>query len=394
MTPLFEVAEVLERGLGRDARDAAIRFVEPESGEVVALRPDITPQVARLAATRLGSAPAPIRLCYEGAVTRMSRGARHQRELLQAGVELIGAGSPEGDAECVALAAAALEVIAIPSSRLELGHVSLPRLVLDLLATDPARTALRQALASKDRHGIAALLAELSASGHPASAELARLATALPTLFGEPAEVLARARALPLPAAVRADLDLLEHVLARVAELSPGEIHQRITLDLGDSRGFEYYTGLRLAGYVPGGPDAILRGGRYDQLLGRYGRHAPAIGFAVDLEEAAEAQVHARVAIAAPATGTLIAAPAARQLEAARIAAALRAAGARAAIDLVCERSEDERRHYASESGFARVLSLGAGGGSLDGESVDEQLLGAARDGDAAALLEHMERSD
>src|SRR5882757_2028974 len=72
ITPMFECADVLERGLGHDARAAAIRFVEPGSGEVVALRPDITPQIARVVATRLADVEGPIRLCYEGAVTRLS----------------------------------------------------------------------------------------------------------------------------------------------------------------------------------------------------------------------------------------------------------------------------------------------------------------------------------
>src|SRR5207248_2771138 len=101
ITPVFECADVLERGLGGDARNTAIRFVEPMTGEVVALRPDITAQVARLVATRLAEHDGPVRLCYEGAVYRM--GGRladelGQREILQAGIELIDASEPAGDA--------------------------------------------------------------------------------------------------------------------------------------------------------------------------------------------------------------------------------------------------------------------------------------------------------
>ncbi|HUJ57574.1 MAG TPA: ATP phosphoribosyltransferase regulatory subunit, partial [Kofleriaceae bacterium] len=107
ITPMFEVADVLERGLGDGARAAAIRFVEPGSGEVVALRPDITPQIARIVATRLADVPGPLRLCYEGAVTRLA-GELGQREILQAGIELVDAPAPGGDAEVLAVAAAAL----------------------------------------------------------------------------------------------------------------------------------------------------------------------------------------------------------------------------------------------------------------------------------------------
>src|SRR4051794_20432403 len=95
VTPVFECADVLERGLGHDARAAAIRFVEPGTGEIVALRPDITPQVARLVATRLADLEGPIRLCYEGAVIRLA-GELGQREVLQAGDGPGGGPGPEG----------------------------------------------------------------------------------------------------------------------------------------------------------------------------------------------------------------------------------------------------------------------------------------------------------
>ena len=104
ITPAFEYEEVLALGLGDAARAATVRFVEPSSGEVVALRPDITPQIARLIATRYRDEPGPVRLCYEGTVVRLERGARGQRELMQAGVEVAGVPGPEGDADAIALA--------------------------------------------------------------------------------------------------------------------------------------------------------------------------------------------------------------------------------------------------------------------------------------------------
>ena len=113
-------------GSAHDARAAAIRFVEPGTGEVVALRPDITPQIARVVATRLAEVEGPIRLCYEGAV--IARGLRAassgQREILQAGIELIEAGEPAGDAEVLAVAAAALAAAQLPETRIDVGHVA------------------------------------------------------------------------------------------------------------------------------------------------------------------------------------------------------------------------------------------------------------------------------
>lgn len=272
ITPAFECADVLERGLGGD--QAAIRFVEPGTGEIVALRPDITPQIARVVATRMGEGPH--RLCYEGAVTRLVESG--QREILQAGIELIGA--PDGDAEVLAVAAAALAAAQLPEVRLDIGHVAPARHVLD--AAGDKREALTRALARKDRAGIRAL-------------SLGPLAEALATLWGPAGPTLEKAAALPWPTSVHAALSGLRAVIESFHALA-GDAAPPISIDLGDLRGFDYYTGVRFAGYATGAADAVLRGGRYDELLGRYGKPATATGFAIDLESVVQAQRAAGVA--------------------------------------------------------------------------------------------------
>jgi len=289
ITPVFECADVLERGLGDAARTAAIRFVEPGTGEIVALRPDITPQIARVVATRLADVEGPIRLCYEGAVTRLA-GERGQREILQAGIELIEAGEPDGDAEVLAVAAAVLAATQLPETRLDVGHVACARYVLGAAPDRETRDRLEAALARKDRKGLAA-----AARGLPGA--VASLAEALVGLWGPAVPTLARALALPWPAEVRAGLDRLAAALAVFAELADPPAPP-LTIDLGDVRGFDYYTGIRFAGYAGGAPEAVLRGGRYDQLIERYGRAARATGFAVDVEALAQAQ--RSVGVAAP----------------------------------------------------------------------------------------------
>ena len=346
ITPLFECADVLERGLGADAKAAAIRFVEPQTGEVVALRPDITPQVARLVATRLAEVGGPVRLCYEGAVARLTTGARGQREILQAGVELYGAGSPEGDAEAVSVAAAALATARLPEVRLEVGHVALARHALAAVDNEDQRGALTVALLRKDRAGVARAAAGLARP-------LRILLEALPGLYGEPRAVLGHARALRLPGAVRRAVDSVEEVLD-----SLDDVALPLVVDLGEVRGFDYYTGIRLAGYVPGAGDAVLAGGRYDELAARYGRPVRAIGFAIDVEALAEAQSAASVPMPARADGVLVAAPRARRREAGKLAAALRAAGARAAVDLGVLRGRRALLDYALKAGFSRVVEL------------------------------------
>jgi ATP phosphoribosyltransferase regulatory subunit len=279
ITPAFEYADVLARGLGDDARAAAIRFVEPATGEVVALRPDITPQVARLAASRLVDVGGPIRLCYEGSVLRLQPGARGQRELIQAGVELLDAPSPEGDAEVISLAASALNAAGIDDVVVDIGHVALAREALDGVDDPAARAELRGYIAKKDEGAVADAAAAL---GLPSGKR--KLLEALPSLWGDPEDTLARARALTLSAAAKAALFDLERALAIAAEGGS----ERFTVDLGEVRGFEYYTGLRFSAYVPGAPEAVLKGGRYDDLVARYGRPARATGFAIDVEAVAQ----------------------------------------------------------------------------------------------------------
>ena len=316
VTPVFECADVLERGLGHDARSSAIRFVEPGTGEIVALRPDITPQVARLVATRLAEVEGPIRLCYEGAVTRLA-GELGQRELLQAGIELIDAPEPDGDAEVLAVAAAALAAAELPQTHLDVGHVAPARHVLDAAPDREARARLAAALARKDRAGVRAAARALPA-------EVVPLAEALAVLWGPADATLERAAQLPWPDDVRAALARLGAVLAAVAELSDPPA-PALTIDLGDLRGFDYYTGVRFAGYAGGAPDAVLRGGRYDELIGRYGRAARATGFAIDLEAVAEAQRVVGLAAPPAALGVAV-----HGRGAARLARSLRARGLRA----------------------------------------------------------------
>jgi ATP phosphoribosyltransferase regulatory subunit len=322
ITPVFECADVLERGLGHGARAAAIRFVEPGTGEVVALRPDITPQVARLAATRLADQEGPIRLCYEGALYRLSGRLADelgQREILQAGIELIEAPSPEGDAEVLAVAAATLAAAQLPETRLDVGHVAPVRCVLGAARDDDHRDALAAALSRKDR-------ARLRACAKDLPPAIAPLAEVLGSLWGAADATLARARAMPWPAEVHTALGELAAVLAAFAELvdPPGAA---LTIDLGDVRGFDYYTGVRFAGYASGAPDAVLRGGRYDELIGRYGRPARATGFAIDLEALADAQRVIGVAAARPSRGFAV-----HGTRAAVVARALRSRGTRAVV--------------------------------------------------------------
>jgi ATP phosphoribosyltransferase regulatory subunit len=390
ITPMFEVADVLERGLGADARAAAIRFVEPGTGEVVALRPDITPQVARLAATRMRDARGPLRLCYEGAVTRLA-GAAGQREILQAGIELIDPTpaakkqdpSIAADAEVLAVAGAALGAAGLREVRLDVGHVAPVAHVL--AAAGDAAPRVRAALARKDRAAVAAIARALAWP-----AETGELAVALVGLWGAADDVLARARGLAWPAPVRAALDRVDAAIAGARALAAGARPVAITLDLGEVRGFDYYTGLRVAGYAAGAADAVLRGGRYDELLARYGAPARATGFAIDIEALAEAD-HDTATAPASAPGVLVAGG---DGQAPAIAAALRKKGARVAVDLA-PRTAGALRAYLAGSGYdvAVVIegraarAIAARGPRTGAAAISAKAIALAARGDGAPLM-------
>jgi len=376
ITPLFECADVLERGLGSDAKAAAIRFIEPTSGEVVALRPDITPQVARVAATRMADVGGPLRLCYEGSVARMGNGARGQREVMQTGVELIGARGPHADAELLALAAAAMETCRVPDRSLDVGHVVVARLAISDIADSAQSSEVQSCLRRKDRMGVSK-----AAIGLPSKQRA--LLEALPTLFGDPVDTLARARALSLPPNVRLALDELEQTIASAVEQSSdSELLRDLTLDLGDLRGFEYYTGMRVLAFVKGAGGPVLRGGRYDTLVQRYGRDASATGFAVDIEALAQAESASEVSSVDNETpGCLLVSDDAHRSLASQIVSTLREQGIRVAIENLDNWPLEDRgalQTYAERVGLPAVVLLDSeefqmlrGGKAASGRNLD-----------------------
>jgi ATP phosphoribosyltransferase regulatory subunit len=284
--PTLERLEVVERGLSRGALADVMKFVEPGSGEVVAIRPDITPQIARLYAARPDALPAPARLCYDGPVLRAREmRAGRPREVYQAGVELLGAGGPAADAEALVVLSRALERVGLRGAAIEVGHARFAAAILAAARLpNGARDDAWDALARKD----AAALAVISrrARGEPrARAALPELAT----LYGDGALARSRALAKAVPGATSA-LREVEAALRLAERRRAGPF----AVDLGEARGLGYYTGITFAAYAPGAGSTVAAGGRYDELLARFGRPGPAIGFAVDLEFATLALERAR----------------------------------------------------------------------------------------------------
>jgi ATP phosphoribosyltransferase regulatory subunit len=274
--PVFEYESVLERGLGALEPEEVLRFVEPETGEVVALRPDMTPQLARVVSTRLAQAEPPIRLSYQGSVLRRRRErARRHRQIFQAGIELIGRDGPDGDLEALEVACASARAVGLDDFVLDLGHASIAFALLE--GVEPVRQrAAVEALHLKDR----AELGRAAAAAGLGQREQAALG-ALGELHGG-REILKHAHSVL--GGTRAEQGL--HELSRVLdEVERRGLAPSVVVDLGETRNFAYYTGttFQLHAHGPGVP--IASGGRYDGLLGGFGRPLPAFGFAFGLDD-------------------------------------------------------------------------------------------------------------
>ena len=280
-TPTIEFQDAFARGAGPEGT-ATYKFLD-ESGSVLALRNDMTVPLARLVARRFASEPGPFRLAYSGSVFRRVRPQRGQlREMRQIGVELIGAEAPAGTAELIELLVASLDAIGLQSAVIGLGDADLfPSLLTELGVEGPARARILECLATHDLVAISDEAGDLAELGETERATI----VALSDLRGGP-EVLERARALGGPAIERASATLAE----TLAALEAAGVADRVQVDFGLLRDLGYYTGAILEVYDPAVGEAIGGGGRYDDLLGRFGSPQPAAGFALYLERLHVAQ--------------------------------------------------------------------------------------------------------
>lgn len=273
--PLLEYAESLLIDDSHDVDLRTFKLVDQLSGRTLALRADITPQVARIDAhllNRQGVA----RLCYAGSVLHTQpAGLTRTRELLQIGAEIYGHGGLESDLEIQRLMLQSLALLGIEDVHLDLGHVGVFRaLASHARLGNELENELFTALQSKDS-------AALQVLAQPLDAALRDALLALPMLYGNCAEVLARARKLlPDYAEIHTALDALQTASSKLQPLVAS-----VGIDLADLRGYHYHSGMVFAAYHAGSHDAIALGGRYDDLGKSFGRARAATGFSMDLRQ-------------------------------------------------------------------------------------------------------------
>ena len=352
ITPLLEFEQVLALGMGEELRGKTFRFDDRQTGRLLAIPPDITPQVARIVATRMHALPLPHRIYYNGRVLRQAQmQSGRSREIFQSGVELIGLDSPEADAEMIAMAVEVLKDLGFAGFKIDLGQVDFYRGIMDASGLSLASQRLLQdAIAKKDVSAVRSMLDAERVSDR-AKEEI----SLLPRLYGG-REVLGEAARIAGNERSKRALDNLAQV---VEILDIYGVSEHLTLDLGEIRGLDYHTGITFEGFVPGLGEAVCSGGRYDDLTAKYGYPAPATGFAFNIMALLATLSNSPEVEASRCRDFLIFNQKDERREALEIAQALRGMGFSCARDII-KRDFDSSLRYAKKMDIRMLLVIGA----------------------------------
>lgn len=246
-----------------------------KKGRLMSLRPDSTLPIARMVATRLQKEIHPIRLCYNQTVYRNNKSlAGKSNEVRQVGAELLGASGKRADLELITSALEALQKV-VPDFRLELGHAVFFRALANKLpVTEYQKEEIRQSIESKNYSSLNMILDELEPT------DTVKAMRKLPRLFGGE-EVFEKA--LPFFKGTEAEnaLNYLKEIYKALQNVIASD---RLIVDLGMVQKNDYYSDIIFSGYVEGSGDAVLVGGRYDDLLGKFQNYMPAAGFGINVD--------------------------------------------------------------------------------------------------------------
>ena len=280
ITPSVDYYDLFEQGMGQTEAQRGFRFTDSD-GRLLALRPDVTSSVARIAATLLADRPRPLRFCYAAPVFKQQpqSHAEWRRENTQLGCELIGVGGKPADLEVLRLAAEILSRLDLQSSYcITINNVEIFNGIAAQLDLDtPAREQLRRLIDTRESEELHRFLRDHAANDGHAFSQLAQL-TGKSDVLRAARNVIRNERSL-------AALNALEDLWL---EIESSGLQNHFEIDLGDVPSLDYYTGLTLKVFVHGAGASVGRGGRYDGLTGNFGRAEPAVGFVLNLDALTE----------------------------------------------------------------------------------------------------------
>ncbi len=350
-TPTFEFFDVFSKEIGTIPSTELYKFFDRE-GNTLVLRPDFTPAVARAASKYFLGGNMPVRLTYLGqAFVNNSSYQGRLKETTQIGGELMGEDSVDADAEIVALAVQMMQASGLEEFQITLGHAGFFHALAKEAGFDAQVVAqLKELITSKNTFGVDKLV-----SGQAVSESLAKAFAELTGLFGTE-EMLARAEALTdNPQALAA----VSRLRAIRETLKVYGVEKYVSFDLGMLSRYMYYTGIIFRGYTYGTGDAVIKGGRYDDLLGYFGQKAPSVGFVVVVDQLLSALSRQKTAQDTAANRCMILYDEAHQAEAVQRASSLRNAGKNVELVQVAQgRTARECWAYAEAEGCPDVIEL------------------------------------
>lgn len=350
--PTFEYLDVLSAGLEPDLIEKCYKFSDRTTGRILLLRPDVTAQIARIVAMGMVESSLPLRLCYRTTVFRYEpEHAGREREIFQVGAELIGVDDVATDGEIIALIIESLERLGLPGFKISLGHVGFFKALLNRTGMSlEGRKRAEGAASKKDIPKLEEILRK-----ERVSAGQARTILEAPGLYGQP-EVLERGWTL-----AGRDVEL-RRILKRLSEvyrlLESSGLKDHLLLDLGEFRGFDYYDGIVFDVFAEGLGCELGGGGRYNHLIGRFGRDLPSTGFAFDVDRLFRAMERVVNGPASSRADILLSALPHDNARAFEVARVLREAGARVVLRTLSGSGENAIRSALNDGRLLAVTAI------------------------------------
>lgn len=354
-TPSFEYFDVFSQEVGTIPSRELFKFFDRE-GDTLVLRPDFTPSIARSAAKYYMDETRPIRMCYMGnTFVNNSSYQGRLKESTQLGAELLGDASPEADAEMIAMVIELLLDAGLKEFQVSIGQIDFFKGFLLAAGLDKEQEfTLRELISNKNNFGIEEFLDDIRM---PKTCREAFIR--MPQLFGN-AEVLKEARRL---ADNSRSIGAIERLEAVYHALKLYDLTDYISFDLGLVSKYKYYTGVIFQAYTYGTGEPIVKGGRYDNLLARFGKDFAATGFAVVIDQLMSALSRQKIAIPVEADGRLVLYDASSRDAAIHLAVSMRKDGR--PVELVRKtagETAEDYRDFAAENGHGKIYDLTAEG--------------------------------
>lgn len=277
-TPTFEFFDVFNREIGTIPSRDLYKFFDRE-GNTLVLRPDITPSVARAVAMYFEEETMPLRLCYMGNIfINNSSYQGRLKESTQLGAEFVGDNSIEADAEIVAMAVECMKQAGLKEFQISIGHAGFFKGLVEAAGLlEEQEEELRELIANKNFFGVDEVISNFSMEP-----ELKELFGLLGGFYNNPDQFEDAKR---IAAKYEKVSNALEHLSNLHEVLKSYEVEKYISYEMGAISNYYYYTGIIFAGYTFGSGEPIVKGGRYDKLLGYFGKNAPSIGFAITIDQ-------------------------------------------------------------------------------------------------------------